>query len=368
MTEIATILRQKVQRERVVSFARFMECALYCPEIGYYERAADPVGKRGDFFTSVSVGSLFGELLAVQFAGWLEDLGDGPVQLVEAGAHDGRLMFDILAGLQTARPDIFQRCECWIIEPSPRRQSWQRARLEKFAGRVRWWNSLDDLPPSGIHGVLFSNELLDAFPVHVLRWDALEGRWREWGVGLIGGEFAWERMPADNASWQDELRLAGLEIPPALAKYLPDGFTVEVSPAASAWWRTAASLLRRGKLLTIDYGGTAEELLSPQRSQGTLRAYAHHHASEDILANPGEQDLTAHVNFTHLLATGEQAGLSSATLLSQAAFLTRIVEGTLGGAADFGDWTTARTRQFQTLTHPEHLGRSFRVLVQSREV
>jgi SAM-dependent MidA family methyltransferase len=207
---------------------------------------------------------------------------------------------------------------------------------------------------------------MDAFPVHVLRWDALERRWREWGVGLKGGDFAWQRMATDVASWHAELQCAGLEVPAPLAAYLPDGFTVEFSPDAADWWRKAAGCLREGKLVAIDYGGNSDELLAPQRHHGTLRAYAHHRTVDDVLANPGGQDLTAHVNFTQLRRVAEGEGLVTEAFLTQNRFLTRIFEKASGTPRGLGEWTPARTRQWQTLTHPEHLGRPFRVLIQSR--
>jgi SAM-dependent MidA family methyltransferase len=146
---------------------------------------------------------------------------------------------------------------------------------------------------------------------------------------------------------------------------LPDNYTIETSPAAENWWHEAANILERGKLLTIDYGLTDDELFSPARANGTLRAYFRHHVTDDILANVGEQDLTAHVNFSAIQKIGEEAGLKTETFSTQTKFLTQILEKTLQDKT-FGKWNASRTRQFQTLTHPEHLGRAFRVLVQSR--
>ena len=123
MTEIAQILRKEVKRQGVIPFAEFMRLALYCPKYGYYEQASGRIGREGDFYTSVSVGSLFGELLAFQCAEWLEELSGVPLQLVEAGAHDGQLAVDILGWLSQNRPEIFRALEYWIIEPSARRRS-----------------------------------------------------------------------------------------------------------------------------------------------------------------------------------------------------------------------------------------------------
>lgn len=366
MTDLPTILRQEIERFQVISFARFMELALYCPETGFYERDPQRIGRSGDFYTSVSVGSLFGELLAFQFAEWLE-ASTQQFHVVEAGAHDGQLASDILTWLREGRPGLFAKLDYVLVEPSQRRRAWQRTKLDEFAGHVRWLDALEDMSPDGIHGIIFSNELLDAFPVHVLRWDALERRWREWGVGLRGSRYTWERMTTNVASWNRDLELAGFEMPPSLARHLPDGFTVEISPGAARWWQTAAGILRRGKLFTIDYGSTFEELLSPQRAGGTLRAYSRHRVVQDVLAKPGEQDLTAHVNFTQLRNAGAEVGLQSENLLTQGQFLERIAAAALMRKEALVDWTPPRLRQFQTLVHPQHLGSTFRVLLQTRE-
>jgi SAM-dependent MidA family methyltransferase len=151
-----------------------------------------------------------------------------------------------------------------------------------------------------------------------------------------------------------------------LLAVLPDGFTTETSPAAAVWWRQAAGSLTCGRLLAFDYGLSAGEFLLPQRANGTLRAYHRHRLTADVLANVGEQDITAHVNFTALQSAGESVGLETEGLLPQADFLTRIAARTWTPESGFGEWTSNRTRQFQALTHPEHLGRRLQVLIQSR--
>jgi len=339
-----------------------MELALYCPEIGYYERTNEVVGKGGDFVTSVSCGSLFGQLLASQFASWCEDFS-GSVQWVEAGAHDGRLAADVLAATRERSPKLFERLEYCLIEPSERRQDWQRKRLEPYGEQVKWFRSFEKLMPDGINGVVFSNELLDAFPVHRLGWDAGDKRWMEWGVGCIGGRFEWREINESSRDWSADLAAAGFDIPPELAAVLPDGFIVEVSPEAGRWWRDAAQVLRHGRLMTIDYGLRAEQFLMPERSSGTLRSYRRHAVGNDLLSAPGEQDLTAHVNFSQLIRAGERAGLRTEALTSQPEFLANLAQRMW---CNSNPPTSAQIRQFQTLTHPEHLGRAFKVLVQSR--
>jgi SAM-dependent MidA family methyltransferase len=273
------------------------------------------------------------------------------------------------------RPALFQGLEYWIVEPSEQRRGRQQEALAPFAAKLHWVKQLSELLSplaslptnrhslSSVRGIIFSNELLDAMPAHRLGWDAKERIWFEWGVTLESGRFVWTRMPATAEPPFGRWQMAnGKE----LLDVLPDGFTVETSPTAEQWWREAASVLGCGRLVTLDYGLTADELLAPERKEGTARAYSYHQSSRDVLAHPGEQDITAHVNFTALQTAGESAGLRTDAFLTQAQFLTGIAARVWNGGASFGEWTPARTRQFQTLTHPEHLGQSFRVLVQSR--
>ena len=406
-----------------------MELALYCPELGFYEREKDNVGRSGHFYTSVSVGPLFGELLAFQFARWFEErinerkfancapeptpnpseegnpqptpnpsqegnpnpdalpcgvpllggvrggfsqrfMGSAEcgvehetLQLIEAGAHDGRLACDILNWLRERRPEVFERTQYCIIEPSAIRREWQRKTLAEFSQQLRWHDSFpipsSDLRPP-ISVLCFSNELLDAMPVRRFGWDTAKHAWFEWGVATEADRFIWTRMTGtiDPAS-------LGLPTSPELLDVLPDGYTMEISPAAEAWWSAAAKGIGHGRLLTFDYGYGAEESISPGRLNGTLRAYRDHKQVENVLDAPGEQDITAHVDFGRIKRAGETAGLKTEQMERQESFLTRLASETWKPGADFGDWDQKRTRQFQTLTHPQHLGRNFRVLIQN---
>jgi len=211
-----------------------------------------------------------------------------------------------------------------------------------------------------LNGIIVSNELLDAMPVHRLSWDAGRGKWFEWGVAGDGDKFIWVKLAAAAASPE-----ASVHWPAELLHVLPDGYTIETCPAAAKWWREAAGVLQQGWLITLDYGFTDEEMISPARTNGTLRAYARHRPGDDLLASPGEQDLTAHVNFSAIQAAGEMAGLKTEGYWTQPQFLTGILAEAVKDPA-FAEWNVSRTRQFQTLTHPQHLGRAFKVLVQRR--
>ncbi|MGI8966174.1 MAG: class I SAM-dependent methyltransferase [Limisphaerales bacterium] len=366
MNSLADIIQKEITRTGSISFARFMELALHAPELGYYENQK-PIGRGGDFMTSVSVGSLFGELLAFQFAQWLErefriqDLGFR-IQIVEAGAHDGQLAADILNALRSQRPEIFHNLEYWILEPSPQRTKWQQKTLAEFKLKIRWFDSWEKLPTGGINGIIFCNELLDAMPTERFGWNATEKTWFQWRVGWNGQEFHWIKAEISNG----EHPIWNLEINSELLKVLPDEFTIEKCPAAISWWKNAASHLARGKLLTLDYGLTEEEFWQPQRSSGTLRAYFQHRLSADLLVHPGQQDLTAHVNFTALQNGGESQGLETEGLILQSKFLTQNAGQTWNEPEIFAQWNSSRKKQLQTLTHPEHLGRAFRVFIQTR--
>lgn len=360
MSQLTEIIKAEIALQGAIPFTRFMELALYCPDYGFYEKESDTVGRGGDFYTSVSVGSLFGQLLAFQFAEWLEELDGNKIQIVEAGAHDGKLATDILRWLRRWRPHLGERLEYVIAEPSARRRDWQRKTLTEFGGQVRWVETGLAEQQSRFTGVIFANELLDAMPVRRVGWDAKQRAWFEWGVVWEGGKFNWTRMKARAGHYHLS------ELPRDLLAILPDGFTTEISPTAERWWNDAAQSLSSGRLLTLDYGLRSEQFFSPQRSNGTLRAYRSHKLCDDVLAAPGEQDLTAHVNFSRIHAAGEQAGMRPEKFMAQSEFMVGIAKRFWAEAEQQGEWTPQRNREFQTLIHPEHLGRAFQVLVQCR--
>jgi SAM-dependent MidA family methyltransferase len=378
--ELERLIRQEIEAAGPLPFARFMEFALYHPVHGYYERSVKQIGCQGDFYTSVSVGPLFGELLAFQFSEWLQDpqfsidstsgqvkppSPAAPLRLVEAGAHDGQLAFDILSWLQRQRHDLWPLIEYWILEPSAARRLIQQQQLRNFAPGVHWAQRWEDLPPN-LRGIIFSNELLDAFPVVRLGWDSALGAWFEWLVDWNGGRFIWSRGSTAACGAAGLLKSAlGMELPGELMDVLPDGFTLELCPEAQEWWSKAASTLRLGKLLTCDYGLEALEFLDGRRIGGTLRTFRQHQPGADPLADIGQQDMTAHVNFSWLQSAGESAGLCTEFFGVQSRFLTAVAEKVFADHSRFGPWTDAATRQFQTLTHPAHLGSAFRVLVQA---
>lgn len=381
-TVVASIL-EALQPRGWLRFDQFMALALYCPGSGYYEQKPDNPGRRGDYYTSVSVGPLFAELLAFQLADWLQSLAartgpDTTLHCVEAAGHDGRLAREILEWFHQNRPLLARRLRYILLEPSARRRNWQRATLGPRAACVDWPGEpaeLTDptapvwfpLPPRSVRGVIFANELLDAFPIRRLCWNARARHWSEWGVTWQSGRFTWTLLP-DPPEWvrerADLLEQLGFKLPTALLDLLPDRFTLDVSPAAVAWWQQAAQSLEEGWLVTFDYGLDAEECLHPARSRGTLRSYHRHRLAPDPLDRPGQQDLTAHVVFTALQRAGEAAGLQTVLRQPQGRFLSEIARRWAGQSCGQLPWDPARLRQFHTLTHPDHLGHALQVFVQ----
>jgi SAM-dependent MidA family methyltransferase len=342
-----------------------MELALYSPAGGYYETHERTIGRRGDYFTSVSVGPVYGQILGSWMALGLRQLGAGPLRLAEAGAHDGRLAADVLSALARQAPDLLPRLEYVLVEPSPVRRAWQQERLRPWADRVKWVQEVGEL--GSFRGILFSNELLDAFPVERLRWNAPAGCWEVMGVVEREGRLEHEVLARSGCRALEILHQARVSVPPELAPVLPDGFTIELSPPACRWWERAGAVLQQGWIVGVDYGFGPGEWLRPERPDGTLRAYSGHQASRYVLVRPGEQDLTAHVNFESIEAAGLACGLRTEELRRQGDFLVRVLQRECDAGVDL-QWSAAERRQFQTLVHPSHLGHLFRVLVQSRDM
>jgi SAM-dependent MidA family methyltransferase len=233
--------------------------------------------------------------------------------------------------------------------------------LRAWLHKIKWLGDISEAASEKASRIIFSNEFLDAMPVHRLSWNATGKKWDECRVAGENGKFIWH-LAAPPPGLTDALP----EISPDLAEVLPSGYIIEHSTSAVAWWKKAAEKLRLGKLLTIDYGLTTEELFRPERSNGTLRTYAKHNSGAGLLEDPGEFDITSHVNFSAIEAAGNSAGLTTEGFTEQSKFLTQILAQTQTTPASFEEWTAKRTKQFQTLTHPDHLGRAFRVLAQSR--
>jgi SAM-dependent MidA family methyltransferase len=341
MTPLAILLRDEITDRGAMSFHDFMTAALYHPEHGYYASGRARIGRRGDFFTNVSVGSLFGRLLARQFAEMWERLGS-PARwtIVEEGAHAGQFAADALEGLREFAPACFEATCYVIVEPLP---IWRNAQMSALYDlQVQWCASLAELEPfTGIH---FSNELLDAFPVHLVARTG--GGWVERHVILNGESFVFSDGPLTDLRLANHL--ATIDAPP--------GFATEVNLRALDWLSELFGKLDRGYVLLIDYGYSREEYF--ERFAGTLSAYAGHQREPDPLARPGEIDLTAHVEFSTLIEHARRAGFRVHGFTDQQRFMVGVSRPHFSDSIVSAD----ELRAFKTLMHPDFLGAAFKVL------
>jgi SAM-dependent MidA family methyltransferase len=347
-------IRDVIQTRGPVTFAWFMEQALYHPEDGYYSSGRAMIGREGDYFTSVSVGSLFGRLLAAQFAEIWERLGR-PTEftIVEQGAHRGEFARDVLESARATAPAFFQALRYTIVEPFETLRRQQVAMLSAFNERIAWRVSLDQLAPfTGLH---FSNELIDSMPVHVVDWTG--GEWIERHIGLAGEDFVFIDLPLSSETLAEQLRRVGMR--------LPAGYVTEVNLAALDWIRAVTRKLEQGYIIAVDYGFARDEFYAPHRTAGTLRSYSRHKTLPDPLANVGSADITAHVEWTSLAESAVSSGLQITGFTDQHHFLTGLLTEALARELEH-DAGTARA--LQTLLHPGFLGMKFQFLVLSKNV
>ena len=372
---LTEVILDRIRTRGPMTVAEYMGLALYHPAHGYYTSAPRRSGGSGDFFTSVDLGGLFGELLFVQLAEMAEVVlrGDGAAlaanagrpsfDLVEAAAGNGRLSRDILDAAARIDPLFLESVQLYLVEASAAARDQQREVLGTHVGRLR--GSGPGLP-AAVHGVVLANELLDALPPHLVV--VRRGSLREVFVGAEGG------------------RLCSVEGPPStprLAQYLDDvgarleeGWFAEINLAAYDWVVEAADRLARGFLLLIDYGHPASQLYSATHAQGTLTSFRAHasesrEAGPGWLRDPGLRDLTSHVDLTGVRRAAEGAGLKTLGMLDQGYFLMSLgleerLSGDSGQAEQKLGPTPAALRRrlaLKTLLLPGGLGSTHKVMI-----
>ncbi len=353
MSALAERLARQLCESGPMPFSSFMAAALYDADGGYYSATRPRTGREGDFFTSVSVGPVFGRILAGECCGAWERMGR-PTRftVIEAGANDGQLALDVLQWAREERPDFLAALRYQIDEPLESAARRQQETLGEFAGQVS-----HDALGAAAHGCYLANELLDAIPFRRVRFS--RGVWQELHVGWAEG-FCWvEKEPEDGALRR---RLAWL------GEDFPEGYTTEVAPAVASQVRIAADRLEQGYLYFADYGYAAADYYAPHRARGTLRCYRGHRAHEDPFEAVGETDLTAHVDFSLAARAAVEAGCAVMGWVDQARFLTGAAAEMLRGMEGQGRAGSAWQRQFQMLTHPAHLGQKFHFLVLGKGV
>ncbi len=370
---MASALRQKIEEEirkgGPIPFSRYMELCLYDPELGYYSRHAGQFGKAGDFYTSSDVHAVFGRLLARQFDEIWRALGSPPqIELLELGPGRGLFAQDVLDWAEKKFPDFFAAVHYSLVESSPALQAHLHETLARHfrSGKCSLVDPLESVAfrpggmqralPADVPLIVFANEFFDALPVEVLsrkgslRIDARDGRFYE----------TWAPASAAELEYLDRF-----------AVHPEPGERVEAPLIAQEYMTQVARLIRRGFLIVVDYGYTRDEVLAG-RHRGTIMAYRQHSASPNAYEAPGEQDITAHVNFTALAAAAEQNGMDVHRLLTQSQFLMGIGESTQFSDA-FEDCRLPQERakvalQLKHLVTPAGIGETFHVMVASKDV
>jgi SAM-dependent MidA family methyltransferase len=329
-----------------ISFAHFMELALYAPSLGYYTAGAHKFGEVGDFITAPELSQLFGRTVARQVA---EIMTYSTPHILELGAGSGKLAADLFAELEQlgSLPDSYS-----ILEVSADLRERQQAliceRLPHLLNRVHWLDTL----PEKFNGAIIANEVLDALPVHLVHWQ--DSAITERGVALSSDNFVWQERAIDNVNLLEAAQKISV----------PDGYVSEICVAARGLINSLAQRLEQGAMLFIDYGFGAREFYHPQRSSGTLMCHYRHHAHDNPFFLPGLQDITAHVDFTDIAECGIDAGLELKGYTSQAFFLincgiTELLQNT--SPENLRDHLPL-SAQLQKLTSPAEMGELFKVI------
>jgi SAM-dependent MidA family methyltransferase len=358
-TALTERLRERIKRDGPLTFCEWMRVALYDETDGYYRRPHKIWGREGDYRTSPERSELFAATFARYFAALYQRLGSPPtIALAEIGGGAGDFAFGVLQTLQNYFPEVFAATRFFFDEVSASAQAAGRQRLVQFADCIEF-KSIDEVEINP--GIVFSNELLDAFPVH--RVTRCDGALCEYYVALGSDEqFAWTIGPASIPELDQYLRHHDIR--------LREGQVAEVNLEVETWLAKVAAKLRRGYLITVDYGAEAAELYSStDREHGTLRGFQRHAFIDDLLAAPGDIDLTSTINWTAIKSAGAQLGLDTLSFARQDQFLlaSGLLEQMELQSSNLSESASLRLRTAaREMILPNGMAASFQVLVQKR--
>jgi SAM-dependent MidA family methyltransferase len=335
-TDLARLLIQDIKKNGPIPFSDYMARCLYHPDLGYYSRPqSKTISKMGDFMTSVSVGPVFGSLLARRLHRfWLANGSPSSFTLLELGSHDGSLACDILDHSETLDPAFASSLSYVISEPLIARQNVLRSRLQDRATIISSPSETNDE-----FGAIIANEVLDALPVPLFLCS--QNQWHEVMVTAANSTLEWSSRPAS----------------PDLPSNYPDGYVTEGSPDFKSLLSPLARAFRNSLFIWVDYGLDQESLYHPARTAGTIRCYRNHRSNAHPLDHPGEQDITADVNFTAMEEAARTCGLQVHPSINQGRYLTYCAR----------DWlldgpSPHEISQLQTLIHPSQFGNRFHCL------
>lgn len=352
-TELISEIKKQIEKKNRITFAEFMDIALYWPGKGYYTSENVRWGKDGDYLTSIDVSPVFGRLLAYQINEMWQNLGSPPqFSIIEVGAGREELSFHIRDTIKKLFPEFYKTADFQLVDVNP-------IHIQKLEERTSFHSSIEDIKP-GITGCIISNELIDAFPVHrVVEMDGL----KEIYVGYEDAGFMEIRGELSSSGLNDYLEKIGIK--------LEQGQKAEINLKALDWIKSIGALLKRGFVITIDYGLPARELFRHNRN-GNLLCYYRHTMNNNPFHQIGYQDITAKVDFTSLAAAGRDAGLEVTGFTTQFYFFMGI--GALGEFKEVEELNMGNLDAFQwnqgikELMLPGGMGDDFKVLIQHKDV
>ncbi len=334
-TPLELEISEIIGREGPLTFRDFMALALYHPAMGYYNTVRVKIGPSGDYYTSSNVHRVFGAVLMSAFVDlWSKESPGDSMTILEAGAGTGQLALDILNSARAEHHGLFAGLRYLIVEKSPVLRSAQRSLLDQFLDWIEWLP--DDYfsaprAPASFNGIIFSNELIDAMPVHLVRKSGERFQEAYVTVGKSAStagsrkfELLWGTLSSKHV--QDYVAVIDFD--------LLDRQVIEVNLDAIEWLSSAASSIEKGFVVTVDYGDLDGQLYGRDRRSGTLRSFFRHHLAASPLDRVGEQDITSSVNFSALIRGGKSFGLETVSFERQSSFLIRY--GILDRIADSG--------------------------------
>lgn len=357
MSLLKDFIIESIHKKGKITFAEFMQIALYHPQHGYYNSDKERMGKSGDYYTSPTVHRIFGELIAKQLEEMWKIMGGGEFTVVEMGANRGWLCYDIFRYVQKEYPVFYDHLHYLIIESNPHVREKQRLPLESLHlisdNKVSWRSYTGHgFSLNNVQGCFLSNEFVDALPVH--RITVNKGVLKEIYVGYHGEQII-----------EIEDEVSTQELKNYLENYrihLRENLTYEINLEAIHWIQHVSEKLHKGFVITIDYGDTFDGIYRGNNSNGTLRCFYRHTLNQDYYERPGEQDITAHVDFTSLMNAGRVCGLEVTGFTKQSHFLIAL------GIIERLNNNLDAILKIKNLIHPEGMGEIFKVLIQHKNI
>jgi len=363
MNNLIKIIKSQIRDFGPITFAEFMELALYHTQYGYYLSSNGRIGKEGDFYTSPHVHSAFGKVLANFIMKSFDILDEEKVTIIELGAGKGLLAIDILTHIKSNNPEQYDRSNYYIVEQSDHSKNESRKTLIDHSHKIKWLSSLDEIENEKVTGVVISNELIDALSFHRAKF--MNGNLSEIYVSVENDDIT--ETTGKSSSRDLEVYFKDIDI------QFREGQEFEINLLAEKLLREIDGILKKGFILTVDYGYLASELFSPERMKGTYKCIYKHSINESPYINIGEQDITAHVDFSNLIRAGKSLKINKVQYTTQGQFLVDwgILDLINRGIEEKSSQLRSFEKEIQAIKNlflPELMGDKFKVLIQEKNL